>query len=114
VNNAANLSRSPGAEGARRRKFEEDRSGDFIQRGELDPVCFLYPDGPIAVDTVRVISAAMAEAGVPGLGRLLSRCERMVMVDPRGTGWRCSRCPPQPRFGHHSSPPPMVSSMPKW
>jgi non-homologous end joining protein Ku len=34
-----------------------------------------------------VICAAMAEAGVVGLGRLtLSRRERMVMVEPRGTG----------------------------
>jgi DNA end-binding protein Ku len=34
-----------------------------------------------------VIGAAMDEAGVVGLGRLtLSRRERMVMVEPRGTG----------------------------
>jgi DNA end-binding protein Ku len=34
-----------------------------------------------------VIGAAMAQAGVVGLGRLtLSRRERMVMVEPRGTG----------------------------
>jgi len=34
-----------------------------------------------------VIGAAMAEAGVVGLGRLtLRRRERMVMVEPRGTG----------------------------
>jgi len=58
----------------------------------LDPVYFdspyyLYPDGPIAVETLRVIGAAMAEAGVVGLGRLtLRRRERMVMVEPRGTG----------------------------
>ena len=64
----------------------------FIPRGELDPVYFdrpnyLYPDGPIAVETLRVIGAVMAEAGVVGLGRLtLSRRERMVMVEPRGTG----------------------------
>jgi DNA end-binding protein Ku len=62
----------------------------FVQRGDLDPVYFnsayhLYPDGPIAVETLRVIGAAMAEAGVAGLGRLtLSRRERMV--EPRGTG----------------------------
>jgi len=58
----------------------------------LDPVYFdspyyLYPDGPIAAETLRVIGATMAEAGVVGLGRLtLSRRERMVMVEPRGTG----------------------------
>ena len=60
--------------------------------GDIDPVYFdssyyLHPDGPIAVETLRVIGAAMAEAGVVGLGRLtLSRRERMVMVEPRGTG----------------------------
>jgi DNA end-binding protein Ku len=64
----------------------------FVPRNDIDPVYFdspyyVYPDGPIAVETLRVIGAAMAEAGVVGLGRLtLSRRERMVMVDPRGTG----------------------------
>jgi DNA end-binding protein Ku len=64
----------------------------FVQRGHIDPVYFdspyyLYPDGPVAVETLRVIGAAMAEAGVVGLGRLaLSRRERMVMIEPRGTG----------------------------
>jgi len=61
-------------------------------RCDIDPVYFdspyyLYPDDPIAVETLRVIGAAMAEAGVVGLGRLtLRRRERMVMVEPRGTG----------------------------
>jgi non-homologous end joining protein Ku len=42
---------------------------------------------PIAVETLRVIGAAMAEGGVVGLGRLtLSRRERMVVAAPRGTG----------------------------
>ena len=64
----------------------------FAPRGDLDPVYFdssyyLYPDGPIAVEALRVIGAAMAEGGVVGLGRLtLSRRERMVVVEPRGTG----------------------------
>jgi DNA end-binding protein Ku len=64
----------------------------FAPRGDLDPVYFdssyyLYPDGPIAVEALRVIGAAMAEGGVVGLGRLtLSRRERMVAVEPRGTG----------------------------
>jgi DNA end-binding protein Ku len=64
----------------------------FVPRSDIDPVYFdspyyLYPDGPIAVDTIRVIGAAMAEVGVAGLGRLtLSRRERMVMVEPRGIG----------------------------
>ena len=64
----------------------------FVPRNDIDPVYFdssyyLHPDGPIAVETLRVIGAAMAEAGVVGLGRLtLSRRERMVVVEPRGTG----------------------------
>jgi DNA end-binding protein Ku len=64
----------------------------FVPRGDIDPVYFdtsyyLYPDGPIAVEALRVIGAAMAEAGVAGIGRLtLSRRERMVMVEPRGVG----------------------------
>lgn len=64
----------------------------FVPRRDIDPVYFdspyyLYPDGPIAIDTIRVIGAAMAEVGVAGLGRLtLSRRERMVMVEARGTG----------------------------
>ena len=62
----------------------------FAPRNDIDPVYFdssyyLYPDGPIAVEALRVIGAAMAEAGVVGLGRLtLSRRERMVMVEPSG------------------------------
>ena len=48
---------------------------------------YVYPDGPIAVETFRVIGAAMAEAGEVGLGRVtLSRRERPVMVEPRGAG----------------------------
>jgi DNA end-binding protein Ku len=64
----------------------------FVARGEIDPVYFdspyyLYPDGPLAVETLRVIGAAMAEVRVAGIGRLtLSRRERAVMVEPRGTG----------------------------
>ena len=64
----------------------------FVPRGDLDPVYldppyYLCPDGPVAKETLGVIGAAMAEAGVVGLGRLtLSRRERMVAVEPRGTG----------------------------
>jgi DNA end-binding protein Ku len=64
----------------------------FVPGDDIDPVYFdspyyVYPDGPIAVGALRVIGAAMAEAGLVGLGRLtLSRRERMVMVVPRGTG----------------------------
>jgi DNA end-binding protein Ku len=64
----------------------------FVPRGEVDPVYFnspyyLYPDGQMAVEAIRVIGAAMSDAGVVGMGRLtMSRRERMVMVDPRGAG----------------------------
>jgi DNA end-binding protein Ku len=64
----------------------------FVPRAELDPVYFstpyyVYPDGRIAVETFRVIGAAMAEAGAIGIGRVtLSRRERPVMVEPRGAG----------------------------
>src|SRR3954447_14840642 len=53
----------------------------------FDSPYYVYPDGPIAVEALRGIGAAMAETGVVGLRRLtLSRRERMVMVEPRGTG----------------------------
>jgi DNA end-binding protein Ku len=64
----------------------------FVPRAEVDPVYFsnpyyVYPDGPIAVETLRVIGAAMTEAGEVGIGRVtLSRRERPVMVEPRGAG----------------------------
>ena len=47
----------------------------------------MYPDGTVAAEAYRTISAAMADAGMAGLGRLtLSRRERMVLVEPRGQG----------------------------
>ena len=64
----------------------------FVPHSELDPVYFnspyyLYPDGQMAVEAIRVIGAAMGEAGVVGIGHLtLSRRERTVVVEPRGTG----------------------------
>jgi DNA end-binding protein Ku len=63
-----------------------------VPRAEVDPVYFntpyyVYPDGPIAEETFRVIGAAMAEAGTVGIGRVtLSRRERLVMVEPRDAG----------------------------
>ena len=64
----------------------------FVPRAELDPVYFstpyyVYPDGGMALETFRVIGAAMEEAGAVGIGRVtLSRRERPVMVEPRGAG----------------------------
>src|SRR5580692_2133705 len=55
-------------------QFAEDfeRSREVCAWSDLDPVYFdssyyLYPDGPVAVEMLRVIGAAMAEAGVVGL-----------------------------------------------
>jgi non-homologous end joining protein Ku len=44
----------------------------FVPRAEVDPVYFsapyyVYPDGPIAVETFGVIGAAMGEAGMVAL-----------------------------------------------
>src|SRR5262249_30639866 len=64
----------------------------FAPRAEVDPIYFntpyyVYPDGPMAAQALRVIGAALADAGMAGLGRVtLSRRERMVLVEPRGTG----------------------------
>jgi hypothetical protein len=61
----------------------------FVAGDDIDPVYFdspyyVYPDGPIAVEALRVVGAAMAEVGVVGIGRItLSRRERMVLVEPR-------------------------------
>src|SRR4030081_762716 len=58
----------------------------FVPRAEVDPLYFntpyyVYPDGTVAAEAYRTISAAMAEAGMAGRGRLtLSRRERMVLV----------------------------------
>ena len=67
--------------------MEKFVAGDDIDPVYFDSPYFVYPDGPIAVEVLRVIGAAMAKVGVVGLGRLtLSRRERMVVVEPRGTG----------------------------
>ena len=64
----------------------------FVPPGEVDPVYFdspyyLYPDGQMAAEAVHIIGAAMGEASVVGIARLtLSRRERMVMIEPRGSG----------------------------
>jgi DNA end-binding protein Ku len=64
----------------------------FVPRGDINPVYldspyYLYPDGAIAVEALRVISPAMTASGVAGIGRVtLSRRERMVMVEPHGPG----------------------------
>ena len=83
----------------------------FVPGRSIDPVYFdssyyVYPDGPIAIAALRVIGAAMTETGLVALGRLtLSRRERMVMVEPRGTGMalytlRAADEVRAPQFGH--------------
>jgi len=64
----------------------------FIDPGEMNPAFlnapyFVAPDGTVAEETYRVIREAMARKGKIGLGRVvLSRRERMVIVEPRGRG----------------------------
>ena len=49
----------------------------------VDTLYYLYADGPLAEEALRVIGVATAEAGVAGIGRLtLSRREQMVIVPP--------------------------------
>src|SRR5205085_5074199 len=45
----------------------------FVASDDVDPVYFdspyyVYPDGPVTVEVLRVIGAAMAKVGVVGLG----------------------------------------------
>jgi hypothetical protein len=94
----------------------------FVAGGDIDSVYFdspyyLYPDGPIAAEALRVIGDAMAEAGVVGLGRLtLSRRERLVIVEPRRTGMTLFtlRCDLRAKFEHRGSAPPRANSLPRW
>ena len=83
----------------------------FVPGRSIDPVYFdssyyVYPDGPIAVEALRVIGAAMTETGLVALGRLtLSRRERMVMIESWGTGMalytlRAADEVRAPQFGH--------------
>ena len=91
----------------------------FVPRGDVDAVYFnspyyLYPDGQMAVEAVRVIGAAMGEASVVGIGRLtMSRRERVVMIAPRGTGMVLIRCAPPMRFERRSSARATALSMPR-
>ena len=73
----------------------------FAPRGDLDPVYFdssyyVYPDGPIAVEALRVIGAAIAEGGVVGLGRLtLAGASGWSSSSRAAQGWRFSLCVPR-------------------
>ena len=64
----------------------------FVDRDEVDPVYldtpyYVYPDGDLAAETFRVIGEAMAHKNKVGLGRVtMSGRERLVLVEPRGSG----------------------------
>jgi DNA end-binding protein Ku len=64
----------------------------FALRAEVDPLYFatpyyVYPDGPVAIEPFQVLSAAMEEADMVGLGRItLSRRERMAVIEARASG----------------------------
>src|SRR5438874_1337519 len=64
----------------------------FVGRDEVDPVYldtpyYVYPDGELAAETFRVIGEAMAHKNKVGLGRVtMSGRERLVLVEPRGSG----------------------------
>jgi hypothetical protein len=92
----------------------------FVSRNEIDPVFFdspyyVYPDGPIAVETLRVIGAAWPRPGLSGSGVSHS-------ADVSGWSWsshlvpewRCSRSGLPPKFGRHNLAAPRATSMPKW
>ncbi|HEV2303427.1 MAG TPA: Ku protein [Stellaceae bacterium] len=71
------------------RTIELDR---FVDRDAVDPIYldapyFVYPDGELAAETFRVIGEAMAKKNKVGIGRItMSNRERMVLVEPRGSG----------------------------
>ena len=64
----------------------------FVDRDEVDPVYldtpyYVYPDGDLAAETFRVIGEAMAHKNKVGLGRVtMTGRERLVLVEPRGSG----------------------------
>jgi DNA end-binding protein Ku len=76
-------------------KIESSQTVDldrFVERDAIDPLFldtpyFVYPDGKIAVETFRVIGAAMEHKGRVGIGRIvMANRERTVMIEPRGGG----------------------------
>jgi DNA end-binding protein Ku len=64
----------------------------FVPHAEIDPVYldspyYLAPDAKVAEEAFAVIRDAMARKKVVGIGRVvLSRRERMLMLQPRGKG----------------------------
>src|SRR5689334_18223927 len=67
----------------------------FVPRAEVDPFYFntpyyVYPDGAVAAEAYRTISAAMAQAGMAGLERLTLR-SRHIPRPVSGSAQRADR-----------------------
>jgi len=64
----------------------------FVPRSEIDPVYlesshYLVPNDKVAQEAFSVIREAMAAEGVAGIGRaVISRRERLLVMEPRGDG----------------------------
>jgi DNA end-binding protein Ku len=64
----------------------------FVPRSEIDPIYigssyYLVPNDKAAEEAFAVISEAMAAEGVAGIGRaVISRRERLLVMEPRGKG----------------------------
>ncbi len=76
-------------------KIESSQTVDldrFVERDSIDPLFldtpyYVYPDGKIAVETFRVIGAAMEQKDRIGVGRIvMANRERAVAIEPRGGG----------------------------
>ena len=74
------------APGEQARELILDRTAH--RRAYFDSPYYVYPDGPIAVEALRVIGAAMAAAGVGGIGRSRRRDGSRISCDRRPNG-RC-------------------------
>ena len=96
--------------------LEKFVAGDDIDPVYFDSPYFVYPDGPIAVEVLRVIGAAMAKVGVVGLGRLLlsTGASGWSWWSRAVPGWRCLRCALQVKFGPHNLAAARAISMPRW
>src|SRR6516165_8642543 len=90
----------------------------FAPRGDLDPVYFqssyyLYPDGPIAVEALRVIGAAMAEGELDAEMVAIAKtiiAQRTGSLDPTSAS-RLS-CSPSPGVGNGTHRPPPSPPLP--
>jgi DNA end-binding protein Ku len=64
----------------------------FVDRAEVDPLYlntsyYVYPDGELAAEPLRVITEKMAAKGLVGIARvMLFNTKRLLMFEPRGAG----------------------------